>query len=204
MLHRASRVATLSIFRAYRRQYPGGNNSVLLSLVFPSRLRPSPNLRRVGSRIALFEACSAFIHISVCTVAKLLYAALFLRSASVHVAPSMTRPGCYQPKRQLLGGLRIPPGKRAFPRRTEKGGLGACVAENFQQRRIFSRRGLVRGFPPGSPWGSNGREMTGVRTDADPFPGIQRRRGHAAAARHACVAARGPSCVPDPGSGPQP
>ena len=77
LLCRASRVATLSIFRAYRRHYPGGNNSVLLSLVFPSRLRPSPDLRRVGSHIALFEACSAFIHISVCTVAKLLYAALF-------------------------------------------------------------------------------------------------------------------------------
>ena len=36
---------------------------------------------------------------------------------------TLTRPGCTQPKRQLLGGLRIPPGKRAFPRRTDKSGL---------------------------------------------------------------------------------
>ena len=59
-----------------------------------------------------------FTHVPTRAVAELLNATLCHRSASVHVAPSMSRPGCYQPKRQLMGGLRIPPGKRAFPRHT--------------------------------------------------------------------------------------
>ena len=60
LLCRASRVATLSIFRTCRRHYPGGSGSVLLSFAFPNHQRPSPYSRRVGSHIALFEACSAF------------------------------------------------------------------------------------------------------------------------------------------------
>ena len=34
------------------------------------RLRPSPYLRRVGSHITLFEACSAFTHVSACMLAE--------------------------------------------------------------------------------------------------------------------------------------
>jgi hypothetical protein len=34
------------------------------------RHRPSPNLRRVGSCVALFEACSAFTLVTACTLAK--------------------------------------------------------------------------------------------------------------------------------------
>ena len=59
-----------------------------------------------------------FTHVPTRAVAELLNATLCHRSASVHVVTSMSRPGCYQPKRQLMGGLRIPPGKRAFPRHT--------------------------------------------------------------------------------------
>ncbi len=40
------------------------------SLVPPPRLRPSPNLRRVGSCIVLFEACSAFTHVTAYRLAK--------------------------------------------------------------------------------------------------------------------------------------
>ena len=66
-----------------------------------------------------------FTHVPTRAVAELLNATLCHRSASVHVAPSMSRPGCLHAKRQLLGGLRIPPGKRAFPRRTVESGAGA-------------------------------------------------------------------------------
>jgi len=36
----------------------------------PPGLRPSPYFSRVGSHIALFEACSAFTRVPACTFAK--------------------------------------------------------------------------------------------------------------------------------------
>ena len=59
-IDRVSRVATSSIFHACWRHYPGGRGPVHMSLLFPSHRRPSPNPRRVGFRVACFEACSAF------------------------------------------------------------------------------------------------------------------------------------------------
>jgi hypothetical protein len=53
---------------ACRRHYPGRNVEVD-SLVLLHRHRPSPKCRRVGSCIALFEACSAFTHVTACTLA---------------------------------------------------------------------------------------------------------------------------------------
>ena len=100
-----------------------GYGPVRASLCFPVRHRPSPNYRRVGSRIALFEACSAFTHVPACAVAELLIAALCHRSASVHVVTSTSRSGCYQPKTTIVGRDSHPPGKRAFPRRTAICGL---------------------------------------------------------------------------------
>ena len=98
---------------------PGGSSPTLPF----SRPRYEPVqwlLVSVVSNIAVFEACSMFTHVPTHAVAELLNATLCRRSASVHVAPSMSHSGCYQPKRQLMGGLRIPPGKRAFPRRTQR------------------------------------------------------------------------------------
>ena len=84
-----------------------------------------------------------FTHVPTRAVAELLNATLCHRSASVHVAPSMSRPGCYQPKRQLMGGLRIPPGKRAFPRHTSPPRLlptenDNCLGELRSSRRLES------------------------------------------------------------------
>ena len=121
--YRVSRVATSSIFHACRHHDPGENDSVRVSLCFPNRRRLSPYCRRAGSRIALFEACSAFTHVPACMVAELLNAALRHRSASVHVVTSMSRPGCYQPKTTIVGWDSHPPGRRAFPRRTATFGL---------------------------------------------------------------------------------
>ena len=72
---------------------------------FPIRLRPSPLFRWVGFRIARFEACSTFTRVPARMVAEPPKAALCHQSASVHVVTSMARPGCYQPERQLLGGV---------------------------------------------------------------------------------------------------
>lgn len=41
--------------------------------------RPSPLFSRVGSHIALFEACSAFTHVSACKLAKSPKATLYTR-----------------------------------------------------------------------------------------------------------------------------
>ena len=48
-----------------RRKRPGASVAC-----FPSRRRPSPNLRRVGFRIARFEACPAFTRVPACAAAE--------------------------------------------------------------------------------------------------------------------------------------
>ena len=50
---------TQPLFRTCRRHYPGGTVGCLRRSL-PQRRRPSPKCRRVGFRIDLFEACSAF------------------------------------------------------------------------------------------------------------------------------------------------
>jgi hypothetical protein len=52
-----------------RRHYPGRSDGIY-SLVRFHSLRPSPKPGRVGSCISLFEACSAFTHVTACTLAK--------------------------------------------------------------------------------------------------------------------------------------
>jgi hypothetical protein len=58
-----------STLPACRRQYPGRSNGICSLVPFHS-LRPSPKSGRVGSCISLFEACSAFTHVTACTLAK--------------------------------------------------------------------------------------------------------------------------------------
>ena len=50
---------TQPLFHTCRRHYPGGTVGCSHRSL-PQRRRPSPKFRRVGFRIALFEACSAF------------------------------------------------------------------------------------------------------------------------------------------------
>src|ERR1700676_3107529 len=52
-----------------RRQYPGRSDGIC-SLVRFHQLRPSLAPGRVGSCITLFEACSAFTHVTACTLAR--------------------------------------------------------------------------------------------------------------------------------------
>ena len=116
----ASRVASIPLLHACRRQYPGGTGRCSHRSL-PGRWQPSPYYRRVGFRITRFEACSAF------TV---------LRPAC-----SLSRPWrpvsseCFRRTRYLLRPLRLLPAgatvagrdshplrNGAFPRRTAKPG----------------------------------------------------------------------------------
>jgi hypothetical protein len=58
-----------STLPACRRQYPGRFDGIC-SLVRFHQLRPSPKPGRVGSCISLFEACSAFTHVTACMLAE--------------------------------------------------------------------------------------------------------------------------------------
>jgi hypothetical protein len=58
-----------STLLACRRQYPGRFDGIC-SLVRFHQLRPSPKPGRVGSCISLFEACSAFTHVTACMLAE--------------------------------------------------------------------------------------------------------------------------------------
>ena len=66
---RASRVASIPLFHACCRHYPGGTcRCVCRSL--PDKYQPFPISRRVGFRIARFGACSAFTGVAARMVAK--------------------------------------------------------------------------------------------------------------------------------------
>ena len=86
---RASRVASIPLLHACRRQYPGGTGwCVHRSL--PCRWQPSPYYRRVGFRITLFEACSAFTRVAARMFAEPPMAALFfgvLQTMSLPLGP---------------------------------------------------------------------------------------------------------------------
>ena len=58
-----------STLPACRRQYPGRSDGIC-SLVRFHSLRRSPKPGRVGSCITVFGACSAFTHVTACTLAK--------------------------------------------------------------------------------------------------------------------------------------
>ena len=66
---RASRVAPVSLLHACCRQYPGGDARCSRRSL-PGRWLPSPKQRRVGLRIMLFEACSAFTRVAACVLAE--------------------------------------------------------------------------------------------------------------------------------------
>ena len=89
------------------------------------RRRPSPNFRRVGFRITLFEACSAFTHACgrpVCQVVqddplhRRLPQLCYLHHGS----------DCYRLERPVAGWDSHPLKTHAFARRTELSGLDGC------------------------------------------------------------------------------
>ena len=102
---RASRVASIPLFHACCRHYPGGTGRCSRRSL-PDRWQPSPLFRRVGFRVTRFEACSAFTRVVARVVAEPPRAALCRRSASADVVTSIVRSDCYRLERQLPGGIR--------------------------------------------------------------------------------------------------
>ena len=68
-----------------RRHYPGRSDGICSLLRF-HQLRPSLVIGRVGSCVSLFEACSAFTHVTACTLAKSPFTTLYTRGFSSFVA----------------------------------------------------------------------------------------------------------------------
>ena len=150
---RASRVATLSIFHACRRHYPGGNRPV------PSSLSSRPT-----DGLPLLTGGSA----SALCVSRPARRSLAFRPAW---SPSRPRrpvsPKCFSPCRYLheplwplpagaiAGWDSHPPGKRAFPRRTVRWGLHALPMSSLcarrSQRWMKWRRGVGVGLRPSRP-----------------------------------------------------
>ena len=102
---RASRVASIPLFHACRRHYPGGIGRCLRRSL-PDPCQPSSSIGRVGFRINRFEACSAFARATARMVAGPPKAALRHQSASADVVTSIVRSDCYRLERQLPGGIR--------------------------------------------------------------------------------------------------
>ncbi len=71
----------------------------------PQRRRPSPKFRRVGSRIALFEACSAFTHVTACILAESPYDPLHRRLRRFRCLRH--RSDCYRPACRASGAGRL-------------------------------------------------------------------------------------------------
>jgi hypothetical protein len=85
-------------------------------------LRPSLFLSQVGSRITLFEACSAFTHVTACVFAKSPYVILSIGGFSGFIA-SATAPIATGWSDSCRMGF-APTENRRLSRRTKKCGLG--------------------------------------------------------------------------------
>ena len=88
---RASRVASIPLFHACCRHYPGGScRCVRRSL--PDRCQPSPFPWRVGFRITRFEACSAFTGVAARMVAEPPLAARYIGVLQTMSLPPSSAP----------------------------------------------------------------------------------------------------------------
>ncbi len=87
------------------------------SLMRFHRLRPSPNRRRVGPCITLFEACSAFTHVTACMLAESPMRPSTPKASAASLPPLLLRllPGGTN---QLPDGISLPLRTSAFSRRT--------------------------------------------------------------------------------------
>ena len=111
------------------------------------RRRPSPVFRRVGSRISLFEACSAFTHVTACMLARSPKATLYTKGFGRFVT-STTAPIATGWSDQLPGGNLHPLKIGAFARRTKPG------AVQHEARRCVAGGRYGRGISGISPVGS--------------------------------------------------
>jgi hypothetical protein len=92
------------------------------SLVPSHRLRPSPNRRRVGPCITLFEACSAFTHVTAYMLTESPMRPSTPKASAASLPPPLLRllPGGAN---QFPGGISLPLRISAFSRRTPMSAL---------------------------------------------------------------------------------
>ena len=73
------------------RHYPGAATEGTASLISPSHVSLPRKGDRVGLRIVLFEACSAFTRVTACTLTRSPKVTLYIEGLS-HFVTSMTSP----------------------------------------------------------------------------------------------------------------
>jgi len=88
------------------------------SLMRFHRLRPSPCIRWVGSCINLFEACSAFTHVTACMLAESPLRPSTPKASAASLPPLLLRllPGG---AKQFPDGISLPLRTSTFSRRTD-------------------------------------------------------------------------------------
>ena len=99
--------------------------------VSSSRRRPSPLLRRLGSHITLFEACSTFTRVTACVLADSPKGA-FSWSASADLVTSFHRSKCYRQEQPVAGRGSHPLELTSLSRHTESSGLAEGASPRFR------------------------------------------------------------------------
>ena len=133
---RASRVASILLFHACCRHYPGGTCRCMCHSL-PDRWQPSPFSWRVGFRVERFGACSAFAHAAV-AVGKAGYPAPPAQIPACPVGARGSYLGCFTAKRTDGQGCRTwTSGQYNAARRT----ISAIVVRSFcdRLRRTFTQ-----------------------------------------------------------------
>ena len=122
------------------------------SLVPSHRLRPSPNLRRVGSCVALFEACAAFTYLRPTDSPSRLSDPLHQRlqqSRCLHCCSD-----CYRVERTSSRVGVSPTVDQRLPRRTERFGLKPVLPRTAETARTESAA-TTRSRPASHPCGNS-------------------------------------------------
>ena len=133
------------------RHYPGAAAGRPVSLINPSRISLPRKGCRVGLRIVLFEACSAFTRVTACTLALSPIRDTLTRGFS-HFVTSMTAPVA-----SGWSGCRVglaPTGKRRL--------CTARTRSGRRKRRVARRQGVTRGYRSGD-WRQSGNSLIAVQ-----------------------------------------
>ena len=115
---RASRVASIPLFHACCRHYPGGTRRCMRRSL-PDRCQPSPFPCWVGFRIERFGACSAFAHAAARMVAKPPVAARYIEVLQTMSLPPPSAPIATGWSDSCRAGF-APAEEWRLPRRTRK------------------------------------------------------------------------------------
>src|SRR5712672_4186239 len=130
------------------RHYPGAASGRTASLTSPSRISLPRKGRRVGLRIVLFEACSAFTRVTACTLALSPIRDTLIEGFS-HFVTSMTAP-IASGWSGLPGGVcthwKAPPLHGAHPRQTP--GFQSINSKSNQRRRVQRSCRRLRTYAP--------------------------------------------------------